>query len=133
MRKIIKIIYPILSLFAPLITVVSSSIITNSYSDNYIKKLSAEVINVDTQAVNKGKMTVEYMYMFKDKKYITTREELYKKKSYIKKGDIKIININKKNPQIIIDYDKKKFFSEVLAVIAIILYCVGVIIYVYLI
>lgn len=111
MRKIIKIIYPILSLFAPLIIVVSSSIITNSYSGNYIKKLSAEVINVDTQAVNKGKMTVEYMYMFKDKKYITTREELYKKKSYIKKGDIKIININKKNPQIIIDYDKKKFFS----------------------
>lgn len=106
MHKVTGIIFLI---FLPCLMTIVSFHIANFYANDNIKELQAEVMSVEiTKApysrVNPGKMKVKYNYNFMNQQYIIEKEEPTTK---IKIGDNKKITISRKNPNIILDYNKK--------------------------
>ncbi len=96
-------------IFLPCLMTIVSFHIANFYANDNIKELQAEVMSVEiTKApysrVNPGKMKVKYNYNFMNQQYIVEKEESTTK---IKVGDNKKITISRKNPNIILDYNKK--------------------------
>lgn len=97
--------------------------ITNSYSKDNVREISAEVMDIEiTEAPrrsNPGKMKVKYKYTFDDKRYIIIKDEFT---TTIKVGDTKSITVNTKNPQIIMDFSYRES-KMILAVLLIATFC----------
>lgn len=109
MHKVNGIIFLI---FLPCLMTIVSFHIANFYAKDNTKELQAEVMSVEiTEAPSyfrysriPGVMKVKYKYNFRNKQYVTEKEEPTTK---IKVGNNKKITISKNNPNIILDCSKK--------------------------